>query len=134
MLEVSAGAIVYTTLNSKPYYLVICNHDGDWGFPKGHREENESIKETASREIQEETGIRVDLDDSFMRALEYVLPDGNDKIVYYFLASYKDQKPEKQEEEVKEIKLLPYEEALKILSYDDMKEIFKEAHKVISNE
>ena len=126
MLEVSAGAIVYTILNSKPYYLVICNHEGDWGFPKGHREENESIKETASREIQEETGIKVDLDDSFMRALEYV--------VYYFLASYKDQKPEKQEEEVKEIKLLPYEEALKILSYDDMKEIFKEAHKVISNE
>ena len=134
MLEVSAGAIVYTIANSKPYYLVICNHEGDWGFPKGHREENESIKETASREIQEETGIKVDLDDSFMRALEYVLPDGNDKIVYYFLASYKDQKPEKQEEEVKEIKLLPYEEALKILSYDDMKEIFKEAHKVISNE
>ena len=134
MIEVSAGAIVYTIIDRKPYYLLICSKGDDWGFPKGHLEKDESVKEAALREIKEETGINVDLVTSFKRTLEYSLPNGNDKIVYYFIGEFKDQEFKKQEDEVKEIRLLPYEEALEILTYDDMKSIFRQAHEVITNE
>ena len=30
---------------------------GHWGFPKGHQDAGESEKETAIRELKEETGI-----------------------------------------------------------------------------
>ena len=134
MIEVSAGAIVYTMIDNRPYYLIICNYDHDWGFPKGHLEQSETPAQAALREIEEETGIIVDLDTSFMRTLEYPLPNGNDKIVYYFIGGFKDQEFTRQEAEVKQIRLLPYEEALAILTYDDMKDVLKQAHEVITHE
>ena len=74
------------------------------------------------------------IDDSFLRTLEYVLPDGSNKIVYYYLAAYENQTVKKQESEVKDTKLLPYAEALTTLTYENMKAILKEAHKRITNE
>ena len=40
-------------------YLLLQNHGGYWGFPKGKPEEGETPKDTALREIFEETGIVV---------------------------------------------------------------------------
>ncbi len=134
MTEISAGAIVYTLINDEPHYLLIENYDGDWGFPKGHLEENETPLKAAEREIQEEVCLEVKIDDSFLRTLEYVLPDGNNKIVYYYLAAYEKQEIRRQGSEVKDTKLLSYEEALDTLTYEDMKEVLKEAHKRITNE
>lgn len=134
MTEISAGAIVYTLINDEPHYLLIENYDGDWGFPKGHLEENETPLKAAEREIQEEVCLEVKIDDSFLRTLEYVLPDGSNKIVYYYLAAYENQTVKKQESEVKDTKLLPYAEALTALTYENMKAILKEAHKRIYHE
>lgn len=39
--------------------LMVKNPEGMWGFPKGHREDNETPIEAAIRETQEETGIIV---------------------------------------------------------------------------
>ena len=134
MTEISAGAIVYTLINDEPHYLLIENYDGDWGFPKGHLEENETPLKAAEREIQEEVCLEVKIDDSFLRTLEYVLPDGSNKIVYYYLAAYENQTVKKQESEIKDTKLLPYAEALTTLTYENMKAILKEAHKRIYHE
>lgn len=38
-------------------YLMICHHQGHWGFPKGHKEGEESDLVAAQREFEEETGI-----------------------------------------------------------------------------
>ena len=134
MTEISAGAIVYTLINDEPHYLLIENYDGDWGFPKGHLEENETPLKAAEREIQEEVCLEVKIDDSFLRTLEYVLPDGSNKIVYYYLAAYENQTVKKQESEVKDTKLLPYAEALTALTYENMKARLKEVHKRIYHE
>ena len=134
MTEISAGAIVYTLINDEPHYLLIENYDGDWGFPKGHLEENETPLKAAEREIQEEAGLEVKLDDTFLKTIEYVLPNGSNKTVYYYLAAYENQEVHKQESEIKEIKLLRYDEAINTLSYEDTKAILKEAHKRITHE
>jgi bis(5'-nucleosidyl)-tetraphosphatase len=39
--------------------LVLHSKGNFWGFPKGHSEPGETPQETASRELQEETGLRV---------------------------------------------------------------------------
>lgn len=38
-------------------------HDGDYDLPAGHIEGNESLRQAAQREADEELGIQVDLDD-----------------------------------------------------------------------
>lgn len=40
--------------------LLVHHIAGHWSFPKGHREEGESEVETASRELEEETGLHVE--------------------------------------------------------------------------
>jgi hypothetical protein len=49
------GVIMYSTQSNK--MLVIQSRGRLWGFPKGTREENESIYDCAKRELLEETGI-----------------------------------------------------------------------------
>ena len=133
MSELSAGAILYTMNDDEILYLLIKDFHGNYGFPKGHTEENESLEETAIREIREEVGLDVVLDASFEEELDYVMPNGIAKRSIYFLATYRDQTPVKQEEEVEEILLLPYEEALEILTFDNMKEVLIKAKRYIDD-
>jgi 8-oxo-dGTP pyrophosphatase MutT (NUDIX family) len=60
----SAGGII---LNSKNQIVLVYHGKGNWNFPKGHVEKGETLKETAKREIAEETGIS---------ELEFVKPLG----------------------------------------------------------
>lgn len=43
------------------WYVLLIQHGtaGYWGFPKGHTEQGETPKETAVRELKEETGLDV---------------------------------------------------------------------------
>lgn len=50
----SAGGII---LNSKNQIVLVYHGKGNWNFPKGHVEKDETLEETAKREIAEETGI-----------------------------------------------------------------------------
>lgn len=49
----AAGGLV---TNRRGDYLLI-SRNGLWDLPKGHREDNEPIEQTALREVQEETGV-----------------------------------------------------------------------------
>ena len=46
----------------------------------------------------------------------------------FYLGKYENQTPHKQIEEVKDIKILPFKEALDILTFDSMKQILIEAN------
>ena len=43
-----------------------CPHGGRWEFPGGTREKNESLEKCLHRELQEELGIRVRIDEPFV--------------------------------------------------------------------
>ena len=131
MFETSAGAILYTCKDGEIRYLLIRDFHGNWGFPKGHLENEETEIEAAEREIFEETGIKALIDEDFRDELNYTMPNGIDKKSIYFLASYEDQIPVKQEEEVQEIKLLDYEDTLDILTFENMKEVLRKADRYI---
>lgn len=71
--ERSAGAVVfYMGENSEPEYLLLHYSAGHWDFPKGNIEAGETEKQTATREILEETCISdVEFMDGFRMKIEY---------------------------------------------------------------
>lgn len=134
MKEISAGAIVYTYIDDLRYYLLIKDNHGNYGFPKGHLEKDETETEAAIREIKEETNIDITPDTSFREVLNYIMPNGIEKEVIYYLGYYQNQKTEKQFGEVEEILLLPYEDTLNTLTFDNMKQVLIKAERYLNNE
>ncbi len=57
-IERSAGGVVVRSLAGAWHVLVIRDPYGRWSLPKGHIEGGETLRETAAREVEEETGIR----------------------------------------------------------------------------
>ena len=132
MLERSAGAIIYTTIKNKRYYLLSKDFHNNYGFAKGHLEENETLQDAAIREIQEEVGLDIILDDNFKEELRYIMPNDNEKSSTYFIAYYSNQEIKPQVEEVQETLLLPYEDAMNRLTFDSMKEVLKKAEEYLN--
>lgn len=62
VLETSAGGIVVDVQDGAAHIAVIArrNRAGrvEWCLPKGHREGDETLEQTAAREVEEETGIK----------------------------------------------------------------------------
>jgi len=130
--EKSCGAVVYCQENKDIKYLLVCEHGGYWVFPKGHMEAEESERETALREVKEETGLDVALVDGFRVNDEHSLArEGRPntmKQTIYFLAKYENQTFVPQETEISRIVLLDYEAAMATLQFDSFKSILTEAH------
>lgn len=117
MLERSCGAVVVTTREQVRYYVLV--KGGYVGFPKGHMEAGESERETALREIQEETCVKVKLLPGFRRTVQYHMPSGNDKRVVYFLAEYDHQEAKRNPAEFLKVMVLPYQEAVRALTFEN---------------
>lgn len=56
--EPTAGGIVYRKKGKNIEILLIQDAKDRWTIPKGHIEEGEEAKDTAAREIKEETGLQ----------------------------------------------------------------------------
>ena len=122
--EKSCGCII---LNNNKVLLVFEKNSKFWGFPKGHMENNETEVETAKRECKEEVGLDVIIDSSKSYSINYVVNSKIDKNVVFFLASVNDDKVVIQEEEIEKYIWCDYMEALKLLTYHDLKNVFKKA-------
>ena len=132
MKEKSCGAIVYKKENDEFKFLLVLQNNGHYNFPKGHVEQGETEIETALREIKEETNLDVEINSEYRNSVEYII-DGTNilKQVVYFLATPKTNDIKKQESEILEIKWLNYEECLNTITYDNVKEVLKDAKSFI---
>lgn len=111
--------------------LLIKQTQGHWGFPKGHVEKNETELETATREVKEETNLEVEIDANKRYTMEYETDKGTLKQVVLFVAKCTGGEIKAQECEVKEIKWLDFDEAVKTITYENTRELFKEILKDI---
>lgn len=126
--EKSCGAVVFRESEGNTEFLVISHEsDGHWCFPKGHIEKNESEKETALREILEETGLEVELVEGFKESIYYNPKPDIKKEVVFFLSKADKTKVKLQTEEIKAYKWLKYEEALSKVTFENSKEILRKA-------
>ncbi|MCU1581473.1 MAG: mismatch repair protein MutT [Microbacteriaceae bacterium] len=87
----AAGAVCWRTVDGTVQVLLV--HRGeraDVSLPKGKVDPGETPPQTAVREIEEETGLRIALG-APLGTSEYTLPGGREKIVYYWAAEAGDE-------------------------------------------
>lgn len=133
--EKSCGGVIFKKSNNDIEYLLIYNKKGNanghWGFPKGHVENNETEKETALREIKEETGLSVEFIGDFREHTRYSPKIDVLKDVIYFLAKPKSDTVTIQQSEISDYAWLDYDNALKRISNSSDKKILESAAKYI---
>ena len=118
----AAGAVCWRIVDGKAKVLVVyrAGH-GDVSLPKGKVDPGETLPETAAREIREETGLSVVLG-APLGTVEYVLPNGRDKVVYYWSAEVDDHMLELAKftpnDEIASLEWLSLSKARKKLSYE----------------
>ena len=130
--EKSCGAIVYRRFHGNIEILLIKHiNSGHWSFPKGHVEGDETELETARREIKEETGLDVILDQTFRETVSYSPKRDTQKVVVYFLALARNYDFVPQEEEIAEIRWVDIVRATRMLTYENDKTIVNKARAAI---
>lgn len=130
--EKSCGAIVCYKENDDIKILILKHRlGGHWSFPKGHVEKNETERQTALREVFEETGLNVHLMDNFREMVSYSPKPGVDKDVVYFLGCADDTNTVMQVEEVGEIRWVDIKDAHEFLTYYNDKQLLRSARRYI---
>lgn len=124
-MEKSCGAIIF----NEGKVLVVKQTSGFYGFPKGHVEIGETEKETAIREIKEETGLDIKIISDKRYTQSYIVKENVHKDVVFFIAKLENNNEKRQIEEIEEILWIDINEVENILTYDSLKELWKEAKK-----
>jgi len=135
--EFSAGGVVYRQDNDDYQFALILDAYDKWTFPKGHIEKNEDREKAALREVAEEIGLTKTKNLGYLDSIEIKVKEPGKrpvpKTVYYYLIKAEDRELNiTKEPEVKEAKWLNQEEALKIIGYENAKNIFKAALKKLN--
>ncbi len=132
--EYCCGAVLYTLKEGVPYYVVVQQKAGNYSFPKGHMEEGETEIETARREISEETGLTAVFRDGFREAEEYGIAGspGARKRVTYYLAEFGGGSFSGRQGEILQVRLLPYEEAIKVFDRPATRTILTRANDLLT--
>ncbi len=106
-----------------------------WRLPKGTPEHGETVEETAQREVQEETGVRVNVL-APITSIRYFFvghDDGvrYDKTVYFYLMEPLDGSTSDHDAEFDVVEWRRYEEALELLEYDNERSVLEAARSLI---
>ena len=135
-MEKSCGIVLFHS----DYFLIIQHSaksngsEGHWDFPKGHIEDNETELETASRELQEETGIGdFTLIDNFKYRISYNFRKKNQlvsKEVVFFLAQSSTRQVELSFEH-QSYSWLDFDLAHDRLTYSNAKEVLVQAKRFL---
>ena len=119
--EVSSGGIVVYKAHDGWYVLLMKDMKHNWTFPKGKIEHGENLQDTATREIEEEVGVRRLAFIAELTPTTYWYTRGKSikKTVHYFLFRSKVlQKPRVQTEEgISEAKWVSRKEATAMIGY-----------------
>ena len=129
--EKSCGAVVY---NPKRHsFLIIKMLNGNWGFPKGHTENQETDIQTAIREVTEETGINIEILDGFKKSIKYIpFPEVLKKVIF-FIGITEEEKVTIDKDEIEDYMWCSYEEALKMITYKPQRDVMESSLKYIKN-
>ncbi len=118
----AAGALVWREVRGEVLVLLVeRTQHRDHSLPKGKLDPGETLPACAAREIEEETGVRITLD-APLGTSEYRLPDGRDKVVYYWQAFVDEDEvaraPFAPNDEILELSWLPIEAAKARCTYE----------------
>ncbi|MBN1494829.1 NUDIX domain-containing protein [Candidatus Peregrinibacteria bacterium] len=134
--EKSCGTVVCYQPGAE--ILLLHYPEGHWDLPKGHIEEGEDEIKTALRELEEETGLKnIKILKGFKESIHYFFTRKKahekelvSKTVVFFLVKSHDRKI-KISDEHQDFIWLPFDEAVKKITFKNVKEIVMKAKKHI---
>ncbi len=135
ILSDNSFGIIPVVRGSEYRFLLIKQSVGHWSFPKGHKEENETSKQTALRELSEETGILKVQDSNLPVIIEnYSFTQDNQdyyKTIEYYIYFIDEQELKLQTKEVIDYKLVTYQETLEMDLFDALRNTISKAKKYL---
>ena len=123
--EKSCGAVIY----DHDKVLLIKQSNGDWGFPKGHVEGDETEMETSIREVKEETNIDIEVFIDKKYTISYEISESILKEVVYFAAKPLTNELLIQPNEILDAKWLDFNSAIKTITHDRVRNVLKSSIK-----
>jgi 8-oxo-dGTP pyrophosphatase MutT (NUDIX family) len=135
--EVSYGGVAFRdgAEETDPQVLVITpTGKRVKGLPKGGANRGESAAEAAAREVREETGVTVNVQEPLGEVTYWYRRGGKRvfKTVHFFLCAYVAGDTDDHDHEVDEARWLPMEEALQALSYPGEREMIARALSILA--
>ena len=134
---VSAGGVVYRQVDGRTE-MVLCGRETPvrWSLAKGTPDKGESLEDTALREVREETGLEVRIEDD-IGSIEYWFADRDGEIryrktVHFYLMVPTGGQIDQHDPEFDVVEWFPADEALKNLTYANEVEVLRRALALIA--
>ena len=117
-------------------YILMIRHrkGGHRSFPKGHMEAGETEIMTATREVWEETAVKVHIRSDFRATVHYMPMPGVRKEVVYFLTRTEQTEIRPREGEIAEVEWVPLDRAERSLTHENDKTVLRAALQRIGEE
>jgi 8-oxo-dGTP diphosphatase len=127
--KVAAGGLVERRMNDGVRLAVVRRtRYGDWVLPKGKPDSNESIEETAIREVREETGCDVRIVGDG-HSIEYFVGRALKVVTFFRMQHVADGYYKVDPYEIEEVVWLRPADAIARLTYETERSIVREAFK-----
>jgi 8-oxo-dGTP pyrophosphatase MutT (NUDIX family) len=128
----SAGGVVFRD-SGEGLEVLACHRVADnlWALPKGTPEAEETLEQTAMREVREETGVEVAID-ALVGDIKYWFSRPQEgvrylKTVRHYLMRPVGGDPSQHDHEFDHVAWLPVPEAFKLLTYANESRILQQA-------
>lgn len=133
---VSAGGVVYRRKRDE-IEIVLCGHRNpeNWRLPKGTPDPGETRKETALREVQEETGLDVAIEGCLDSVQYWFNADGvrNHKTVHFYLMGATGGSIDNHDPEFDMVQWFKADEAEKTLTYETEVAVVRQAINLVAD-
>lgn len=132
---VSAGGVVYQE-EEGVLLFALCGRlrQVTWNLPKGTPDAGESVEETALREVREETGLEVEIEEP-LGNIEYWFsrpPERVHKRVYFYLMRKLGGALDDHDPEFDVVEWFPAEKAVELLTFPTEAEIARRAMEALT--
>jgi 8-oxo-dGTP pyrophosphatase MutT (NUDIX family) len=126
----SAGGVVYRE-NDGALLIALCGRTrtGTWNLPKGTPDAGESVEQTALREVQEETGLEVEIEDQ-LGHIEYWFTRESQhfhKLVHFYLMGERGGSFDLHDPEFDVVEWFPAVQAIRSLTFETEADIVRRA-------
>ena len=127
--EAAGGVVASRDAGALRVVLIAVGRDGDlrWSLPKGHFKKSETVEQAARREVEEETGLRVEIVEK-LATIDYWFVERSvryHKFVYYYLMRAVGGDFGDHDHEVVDVRWFGWDEALRRMAYANERRVLE---------